>query len=204
MRWHFRTLNGRTDSPISRPRLEEMLRVGWAPANRNGERRATGYGFYNNDGKTFVGHGGYCSGYRSFMALHLETGTGVTALINVNDASPYDLAFGVHQIMIGAKNSAALSDHPQSETDLAKYTGTYDRWGMPERVRIETDGEKLIMVNLFAENPGRSMMTYIPIGGHRFHAEHDEAEEVEFDMGVDGRADRFWQYPTSHYLSRVD
>ncbi|WP_425409364.1 serine hydrolase domain-containing protein [Hyphococcus sp.] len=204
MRWHFRVLDGKDNDLITAAGLRKLLRVGWAQPDGRGARRGLGYGFYESDNTTFVGHGGYCSGYRSVMALNLASRAGVTALINVNDASPYDLAFGVLQIMSAALSERHSAAERESNSDLDQFAGVYDRWGMPERVKIVSDGSRLIVMNLFTDSPWRSLKSYIPIGGGRFQNESDPTEIVEFEAPSDGRAMRFWQYPRFHYLTRMD
>lgn len=75
-------------------------------------------------------------------------------LINVVDASPYDIAYQLYDFVADAINSSpenksASHANWKVKKKLEALTGVYDRPGMPERVMITTNGRTLLVADLF-------------------------------------------------------
>lgn len=194
MRWHFRTLLGEDNSVLTQGTLKEVLKP-HSTSSTNTTQRGLGYGFYDEADESFVGHGGYCPGYRSFMLLDLERELGVSVLINVNDASPYEFAYGLHGLVVAAANSEPVL----ASSSLDEYSGTYDRPGMPERLQVIPFNDQLLSIDLFSPRPADTLEFYRFESADKFQREAN-GDDVEFERDTTGCPARFWVYPTFHYL----
>jgi len=81
--------------------------------------------------------------------------------------------------------------------ELQPYLGTYDEspWSQESGV-IVWKGE-LAVVSLASNDPLGSMMKLKKTGEHTFRRVRDDdtlGEEIRFDIGPDGRADKMWQH----------
>jgi len=206
--WMFRTLDGKDQTLLKPETLKEMQRVQWSDKNRSGSIRGLGFGYYDHAGTTFVGHGGYCNGYRSIMLTEPESKVAVIVLINVNDASPYDIAYQLYEFF--KKNpSAPIEENitPQLKKKLASFVGVYDRSGMPERVIISSNGQELLVADLFGNSAQIERLKWIEKNSFKVTAGSRKGETVRFENenvdGMENETTKFWRYPEFHYLIRT-
>jgi CubicO group peptidase (beta-lactamase class C family) len=135
--------------------LREMHRVHWLYSSFSGGR-GLGFSVYRGDGVTFVGHGGWIGGNRSYFLTVPSQRIAVIAILNADDRGPYFMCKQAYEAVAPAllqqvKRQAAeqAADTPAERTtgpDPAwqSYVGRYsDPWGWEYEVMIL--GDELVM-----------------------------------------------------------
>jgi len=120
--WQFRLLNSGNKEILRPSTLKEMQRVQWMDPNW---KLAWGLGFviYQEDGTTYVGHGGSCPGYQTGLTLSPKNKIAVTCMINAQGTDPDKYIAAVFKILNKAEGAA---DTSANNIDLNAYAGNYD------------------------------------------------------------------------------
>jgi CubicO group peptidase (beta-lactamase class C family) len=197
--WQFRLLYHGTDEILSRNTLREMQRVHWVDTDWEA-KRGLGFGMWRANDKTYVGHGGSCPGYRSQFSLDPAGKIATIFMTNASGVNSGMYAARAHEI-VGPAIAAAIEEAELARDDsseaLTIYLGTYDEapWGHESAV-ILWEG-KLAVVSLTSDDPLASMMKLENTGEHTFRRIRDDdslGEEIWFELGPDGRAEKMWQH----------
>lgn len=206
--WQFRVLEG-GDPVLKSSTLREMQRVHWMTPDKPDETWGLGFAVYNQKGKTLVGHGGYCPGYRTSLMMRPQEKVAVIAMVNVNDVAPEAITRGLYDLLAG-DIKAAYPDKPATspaaapKRDLSVYEGLYSRPGYDYDTYVVPYGDELIGVGLYAGNPSEDIDRYRHVEGdvfRRVRPDDSLAEPVRFEMGKDGKPVRMWTH--SNPLERV-
>jgi len=206
--WQFRVLEG-GDPVLKSSTLREMQRVHWMTPDKPDETWGLGFAVYNQKGKTLVGHGGYCPGYRTSLMMRPQDKVAVIAMVNVNDVAPEAITRGLYDLLAG-DIKAAYPDKPATtptaapKRDLSVYEGLYSRPGYDYDTYVVPYGDELIGVGLYAGNPSEDIDRYRHVEGdvfRRVRPDDSLAEPVRFEMGKDGKPVRMWTH--SNPLDRV-
>ncbi len=176
--WQFRLLESGESEVLERRTLRNMQRVHWMDPG-DPEAGTFGLGFsHSKIGDTpVVGHGGYCLGHRSYLAMDNKDKVAVTAMVNVNDVAPTALVSVVHGLTASALKAVAKAedadggDKPPEDkiSGIMEYEGVY-RWpDFPMGVYvIPTAKGELQAIQLFSDSPADSPATYVRIEGDTF------------------------------------
>lgn len=218
--WQFRLLAGGGENVLRSSTLREMHRVHWMTPDNPDETWGLGFASYQYGSRTFVGHGGYCPGYRSSLMMRPQDRLAFIVLINSDDGETgrfarqlYDLV-GADIVRAAAAASPAGGPAPEPQApaaeagpepavDLARYEGSYSRPQAANDVYVAPYGNELMVIDLFASTPSTDITRLRHVGGHVFRRvrENDTlAEEVRFDADARGRVTRIWWH--SNYLDR--
>jgi len=198
--WQFRLLEKGGEEIIKASTLREMHRVHWV----NPDWKTTwglGFSVWEVDGKTMVGHGGSCPGYRSTLTIDPSKKQAFIVMINASGVSPSKYVTGMRDILKKAKDKAK---EEKAAVDLEAYAGLYDSqpwWG--ETAILPWQG-KLAVFGLPSENPGKSLTMLKHIEGDTFRrVRKDETlgEEVVFERDKSGKVFRMWQH--SNYENKI-
>ncbi len=182
--------------PVSR---RSLLKMAERPAPNGPGRRGLGINFYSSPrGVDFVGHGGYCAGYRAIVYVEPTTGNAISLLLNVNDVSPNQLAGSLYDLVFEREVPQRPAAAPAR---LERYEGIYDRQGMPERYAIATNGDALEVLPLFSERPVEDLTHLRPDDDGSLRK--DDGSLVRFDRAAPDAPLRFW-IEEFHYLTRID
>jgi CubicO group peptidase (beta-lactamase class C family) len=203
--WQFRVLHHGADELLNRNTLREMYRVHWVDPDWEA-KRGLGFGTWRANDKTYVGHGGSCPGYRSHLNLQPDDKIATIFMSNAGGVNSNRFTARAQEIMGPAIKAALDTNHTEEPADpaLATYTGTYDEapwWG--ESAVVIWKG-KLAVFTFPTDDPLESMFELTQVGEHRFQRVRDDGslgEEVQFDVGPDGRATRMWRH--SNFSPRV-
>jgi len=187
--WQFRLLNGKKE--ILRPStLKEMQRVQWMDPNG---KLTWGLGFrvYQEDGTTYVGHGGSCPGYTSLLTLSPKNKIAVTVMINAQGTTPGKYVAGIFKILSKANDPA---DTSANKIDLNNYAGSYDSYAWRgEDIVLPWKG-KLVVFTLPSSDPANDMQQYKYTGKDTFRRvrKDDESlgEELRFERDAGGKVVR--------------
>jgi len=199
--WQFRLLTRGGEQILKAPTLREMHRVHWMDPDW---KTSWGLGFsvYELDGKTIVGHGGSCPGYRSTLMMEPGKKLAFVIMINASGTEPEKYARGMREIL--KKASAVKKVEIAPGVNLEDYAGYYDAqpwWG--ETVVLPWLGH-LALVSLPADNPASGLTLLKHIEGDTFRRLRDDetlGEEIVFERDRSGRVFRFLRH--SNYYPKI-
>jgi len=192
--WQFRLLQKGGKEILKSATLREMHRVHWLDPDWE-TTWGLGFSVSNYKGRTIVGHGGSCPGYRSTLTIDLEKQLAFTVMINAQNVSPGKYANGMRDLLFKAMETK--KDEQTKVPDLTDYCGTYNAqpWG-GETVILPWYG-KLVILSLPSDNPARSLtvLKYEKKDTfRRIRKDKKLGEEILFERDVDGKVIRFWQH----------
>lgn len=196
--WQFRVLEG-GDPVLKSSTLREMQRVHWMSPDKADETWGLGFAVYNYRGKTLVGHGGYCPGYRASFMMRPQDKLAIVVMVNVNDVSPEAITRGLYDFLAGEVRAAFMPrpPAPRPALDLTRFEGTYYRPGYDYDTYVVPQGNELLAVNLYADSPNGDIDRYRHVEGTIFRRVREDdslAEELRFEMGRDGKPLRAWSH----------
>ncbi len=198
--WQFRLLEKGGEEILKASTLREMQRVHWV----NPDWKTTwglGFSVREVDGRTMVGHGGSCPGYRSTLNIDTRKKQAFIVMINAQGVSPGKYATGMRDIL---KKATDKAKEEKATVDLEAYAGHYNAqpwWG--ETAVLPWQG-KLAVFGLPSENPAKGLTLLKHIEGDTFRRlRKDETlgEEVKFERDKTGKVVRMWQH--SNYENKI-
>jgi hypothetical protein len=198
--WQFRLLEKGGEEILKASTLREMHRVHWM----NPDWQTTwglGFSVWEVDGRSMVGHGGSCPGYRSILNIDPHKKQAFIVMINAQGVSPNKYATGMRDIL---KKVDEKAKERKEAIDLEVYAGHYNEqpwWG--EMAVLPFQG-KLAVFGLPTENPAQSLTLLKHIEGDTFRRlRKDETlgEEVIFERDETGKVVRMWQH--SNYTEKI-
>lgn len=198
--WQFRLLEKGGEEILKASTLREMQRVHWVDPDWQ-TTWGLGFSVWEVDGRTMVGHGGSCPGYRSTLNVVPHKKQAFIVMINAQGVSPNKYATGMRDIMKKAANKAK---EEKSALNLEAYAGHYNAqpwWG--EIAVLPWQG-KLAVFGLPSENPAKDLTLLKHIEGDTFRRiRKDETlgEEVVFERDETGKVFRMWQH--SNYNDKI-
>ncbi len=188
--WQLRLLAKGGKEILKASTLREMQRVHWMDPDW---KTSWGLGFsvYEVDGRTFVGHGGSCPGYRSTLVIDPQKKWAYVAMINASGANPGKYATGMRELF--QKALKKKKDKESKAVDLELYSGRYSAqpWGS-ETVVVPWQG-KLAIIGLPTSSPAKRM-TLLKFQKEnvfrRIRKNNKLAEEVVFERDKSGKITR--------------
>ena len=200
--WQFGLLEEGGAKVLHATTLREMQRVHFVGEDFQAYR-GIGFSVSRRDGKTYVGHGGSCPGYRTNLSMSNEDKIAVIFMTNGGEVSPGAYTSRVFDLVTPAINEALENPGEAKQTgqELEKYKGRYDRPLGGETHVLIKDG-KLVTVSFPTMNPQLTMFEHV--GEHTFRRIRDDGELAEattFEIGPDGEATRMVR--NTNYSIRV-
>ena len=190
--WQFRALAGNDKSVLSAVTLREMQRPHWVDPDFE-TFWGLGFATFKADGKTFVGHGGSCPGYRTQFLVKPDEKVAVVVMANASGVNIGRYARSVYDIVAPrAKETLPLT--PPADP-LAPYTGSYDAFPWGGEDLIVAWGDELASISLPEPDPLKAMDRLKKVGEHKFQRVRKDGslgEVVTFEIGPDGKATRVW------------
>ncbi|MBL8985468.1 MAG: beta-lactamase family protein [Gemmatimonadetes bacterium] len=191
--WQFRLLDRGGAEVLAAPTLREMQRVHFVDP---GWETTWGLGFevWRHDGKTFVGHGGSCPGYRTHLLLKPDEKIATITMANTFDANAMALAQQAYQFLGPAvKEARADSARTVAAADpsLDRYLGSY--WSFGGEMEVIRWQGGLATMAVPSADPVKSITKYRKVGEHTFREVREDGalgERMVFDIGPDGRPTR--------------
>jgi CubicO group peptidase (beta-lactamase class C family) len=203
--WQFRLLRTSGEEVLDANTLREMQRVQWLSEDWS-TGRGLGFSVSRRSGRTFVGHGGSCPGYRSDLLLSMDDRIAVVAMTNGHDVNPGTYSRGIFDLLRPALVRAEEEEEnapAKDDSALRRYTGRYDRPLGGETHVFVVDGE-LMTLSMPTDDPAGGLTRLKPDGEHTFRRVRDDgklAETVTFELGPDGQVNRMVR--NSNYSIRV-
>jgi CubicO group peptidase (beta-lactamase class C family) len=198
--WQFRLLEKGGEEILKASTLREMQRVHWVDPDWK-TTWGLGFSVWEADGRTMVGHGGSCPGYRSTLNIVPHKKRAFVVMINAQGVSPNKYATGMKDIL---EKAADKAKQEKPAVDLEAYAGHYNAqpwWG--EMAVLPWQG-KLAVFGLPSENPAKDLTLLKHIQGDTFcRIRKDEilGEEVVFERDETGQVVRMWQH--SNYNDKI-
>jgi CubicO group peptidase (beta-lactamase class C family) len=190
--WQFRLLGKGGSEVLAANTLREMQRVHFVDPDWE-TTWGLGFEVSRNEGRTFVGHGGACPGYRTNLLLKTDEKVASIAMTNAIDVNAEMLAERAYELMAPAiKKATSDLKAPDPDPTLDGYLGTYASGWSGELEVIRWEGG-LATISLPTNNPVRAITKYKKVGDHTFkriRKDGELAETMTFEVGQDGRAVR--------------
>ncbi len=151
--WQFRLYDAEEKEILRPSTIKNMHNIHWMDSDF-GTSWGLGFGVYKGpDNKKWVGHGGYCPGYKSSFAMIPETKMAYSVMINSNSSNPGKYLRGMHAIFSKAGGITPVEDTLLA-TELQEYAGYYQIKVTKATHFVGTWGDKLIIMDLPSDNPG--------------------------------------------------
>lgn len=212
-RWMFR-LEGRGEEVLHAHTLKEMQRVHYVDPEFD-TYRGLGFAIYRRDGKTYVGHGGSCPGYRSQLTLDMADQVAAVVMANASGVNAGGLTRGVLALLGPAlkeatpekEAGAGKQEAPGAQADqaaggdeppeLEKYLGRYSvhPWGGEVAVVRWKGG--LALLDLPTSDPVKALTKLRHIEGDTFRrvrSDDELAERIIFETDGAGRVTAFRRF----------
>ncbi|MCJ8319167.1 MAG: beta-lactamase family protein [Colwellia sp.] len=226
--WQFRLQEKGGEDILKATTLREMQRVQWTAPDMDGATWGFGFALWQDNNKTFVGHGGYCPGYRTSFVTRVQDKLAIIAMVNVNDVSPSKLTKGLHALLSEPIKQAAKTqadeasdnnnsvpdgssikklsnDTSQEIVDLSIYEGVFGLEGWPWSIAIAATSDGLKGIDLFDDKPNQRPLKLKHEEGHVFRVISKNGEELHsayFELDKQGKAIRFWEH--GQYAERLN
>jgi len=199
--WQFRLRSTGGEEILKSSTLKEMQRVHWM--NPDWETSwGLGFSVYKSDGKTMVGHGGSCPGYRSSLSIDLENKIAYVVMINASGTNPGKYVRGIRGILKKVKPIATQDS--DANVNLNDYSGYYNSQPWSGEVFISPSQGKLVLLNLPSNDPEEGITFIKHIQGDTFRRIRDDdnlGEEITFERDNTGKVIRMWQH--SNYSDKL-
>jgi CubicO group peptidase (beta-lactamase class C family) len=202
--WQFRLLEKGGTEVLSANTLKEMHRVHWVDPDWK-TTWGLGFSITRWEDKTYVGHGGYCPGYRTLVITYPEGKLAIIVMTNTVDVSPRSYAEKIFRLLGPeitkvVKSPGEVKPHPP---ELEKFVGRYQ--SSPDReTHVLIKGGELVLFILPNDSPSDAIMRLKHIEGTTFRRIRDDGklgEPVFFELGPDGKVERLVR--NSQYATRI-
>jgi CubicO group peptidase (beta-lactamase class C family) len=196
--WQFRLLANGGSDVISASTLREMHRVHWMTPDKPDESWGLGFATYMHNGKSFVGHGGWCPGYRSALMMRPQDKLAIILMTNVDDANTGKITRELYDLVGPEIAKAAKATKPPEprKADFRAFEGVYGAARSASDVHVAQVGEELVAVSLYADtNAAKNATRWRHAGGNSFRRIREDdslGEELRFETDPSGRATRLW------------
>ena len=205
--WQFRLLEQGGETVLRASTLREMHRVHWMTPDKPDETWGLGFANYVHNGKSFVGHGGWCPGYRSALMMRPQDKLAIILLTNADDTSTGRLTRELYDL-VGpdiARAAKATKAPEARKADLRAFEGLYGARRSASDVYVSQIGDDLVTTSLYSEtNTAKNATRWRHQGGKLFRRVREDdslGEELRFETDSSGRATRLWVH--SNPLDRI-
>ncbi len=191
--WQFRLYKSKETEILKPSTLKNMHNVHWT----NPDFSTTwGLGFAvwkGDDGSKWVSHGGSCPGYRSVLQINPKTKRAYAVMINASGTNPSKYAKGIRQILGKVKTVKK----EKNKIDLKQFEGYYSQqpwWG---ESYVTKWGDKIAVLGLPTDNPGKNMTMFKHIEGDKFRRirkNKELGEVLEFIRNEEGQIVSYKQH----------
>lgn len=191
--WQLRLLNTGKTEILKASTLKEMHRVQWMDPDW---KTSWGLGFAvsQSDGKTYVGHGGSCPGYRTTLSIDPKEKMAYVVMINAGGDSPERFATQIRNIL----GKAAKEKAPKSDSlNLQQYAGRYNSQPWSSETQVIPWYGKLAVVGFPANSPSEGITQLRHVKGdvfRRVRSDDTLGEEIVFEKDASGKVTGYVQH----------
>lgn len=176
---------------LAGPTLREMQRAQFVYPSFEGGR-GLGFAISRSDGVTFVAHGGWIGGNRTYFLLAPTQKIAVIVAANADDADPTAIARRAYDVVAPAIAAATATPEPPHVADPSwqRYVGTYtDPWQWEYEVLVR-DGRLVLYEHDYPpeDDPRKSLTVLTPVSDREFRM--PDGEPVVFELDAAGHVVR--------------
>ena len=154
-RWQLNLLSSDKKNILSAETLKNMHKVHWDD-DLSSVTRGLGFGVYNLDGESWVGHGGSCPGYRSQLYISPDLGIAYSVMINSSGTSPTKYIRGIHRIL--SKVNLNIGDEINK---FKEFEGKYISQPWVSETYVQSWGGDLALISLPSDEPYLSLYKHV-------------------------------------------
>lgn len=187
--WQLRLLDSKEEEILKPSTLKNMHRVHWTNPDWT-TNWGLGFSVYERNGKSIVGHGGSCPGYRSSLSIDPSSKMAYTAMINAGGTSPNKYINGLRSILSKVETMDEETEEISSKAQFKDYIGLYNPQPWGSEVYYGSWNGKLVSLGLPTSSPGNAMTFYEHVEGDTFRRVRDNGElgeEVNFVRDRSGK-----------------
>ena len=173
-RWQLNLLGSDEKNILYAETLKNMHQIHWDD-ELSSVTRGLGFGVYNLDGESWVGHGGSCPGYRSQLYISPNLGIAYSVMINSSGTSPTKYIRGIHRIL-----SKVNLNKGDEINKFKEFEGKYISQPWVSETYVQSWGGDLALISLPSDEPYLSL--YKHVGGDIFKkilSNNDLGQELE-------------------------
>jgi len=173
-RWQLNLLGSDEKNILYAETLKNMHKIHWDDESIS-VTRGLGFGVYNLDGESWVGHGGSCPGYRSQLYISPDLGIAYSVMINSSGTSPTKYIRGIHRIL-----SKVNLNKGDEINKFKEFEGKYISQPWVSETYVQSWGGDLALISLPSDEPYLSL--YKHVGGDIFKkilSNNDLGQELE-------------------------
>ncbi len=201
--WQFRLLENGGEEVLAANTLREMQRVHYVDPDWE-STMGLGFIIRRSDDMTVMGHDGGCPGYITMFMMVPDAKVAVIVLTNAGDGPAGRIAINaMREIRTALQQSSSPSE--DEIPDLSIYEGNYEARPWGGEIAVRQRGEQLIAINIPGPDLNQAVTKLEHDEGNVFTRLTDDGERREswvFEIGADGRAERFQRH--SGYRYRID
>ncbi|MBV6521883.1 MAG: D-aminopeptidase [Gemmatimonadaceae bacterium] len=197
--WQFRQLTTNGHDVLKANTLREMHRPHFVDPSWN-TTYGLGFAVWRSGEKTFVGHGGSCPGYQTYLLLKPDERIAAVAMTNAVDGNARNFAQRIYDIMspaiLAASKDTATPKAKAVDPAITAVMGTYEGTFGGETAVIPWDGS-IATVGLPSQDPMRGLTKWRRTDTHTYRRVRDDGElgeSLRFELGADGRAAAYWLF----------
>ena len=202
--WQFRLLaNGGTEI-LKATTLRDMQRVHWIDADFTNSY-GLAFAVWRSGDKTFVGHGGSCPGFRSQLLIKPDELMATVFMANAQgvDARQYtQRLYDIVGPIVASAGKDSVRLVPQAaDRSLNAYLGTYASTFSNTETAVVHWEDGIAMLSLPTTDPMNALAKLRRAGEHTFRRVRKDGapgEPIVFEMGPDGKAQRYVQHSNSY------
>jgi len=154
-RWQLNLLSSDEKNILSAETLKNMHKVHWDD-DLSSVTRGLGFGVYNLDGESWVGHGGSCPGYRSQLYISPNLGIAYSVMINSSGTSPTKYIRGIHRIL-----SKVNLNKGDEINKFKEFEGKYISQPWVSETYVQSWGGDLALISLPSDEPYLSLYKHV-------------------------------------------
>ena len=154
-RWQLNLLSSDKKNILSAETLKNMHKVHWDD-ELSSVTRGLGFGVYNLDGESWVGHGGSCPGYRSQLYISPNLGIAYSVMINSSGTSPTKYIRGIHRIL-----SKVNLNKGDEINKFKEFEGKYISQPWVSETYVQSWGGDLALISLPSDEPYLSLYKHV-------------------------------------------
>ena len=196
--WQFRLLEKGGENVLRASTLREMHRVHWMTPDKPDETWGLGFANFIHNGKSFVGHSGWCPGYRSVLMMRPQDKLAIVILTNADDANTGRLSRELYDLVGPEIAKAAKATKPPEprKANFSAFEGVYGAARSASDMHFSQVGEELVGVSLYGETSvAKNATRWRHESGNVFRRIREDetlGEELRFETGPSGRVTRLW------------
>jgi len=203
--WQFRLIDTTATEVLRPSTLKYMYNVHWTDP---GWTTTWGLGFWiikGADGEKWVEHGGSCPGYNTLFSMVPAEKRAYAVFTNAQNTNRTAYVRGMHKLLKKYRNEGMNGSGEKEVPVLDEYEGYYSMLPWQSETYFTSWHNKLVMLDLPAQDPAASMVELKYISKDTFRRVREDGElgeTFEFERNVMGDIYRIKRH--NNYFTRIN